>query len=311
MMKRKLILLSGIVSICFLFASCQKDLYHKYGSNDNVCVNIVWDKVAPDGASSMRLYAFPQSGSTYKYDFDNVNGGNLYLGIASYKALVVNPNDEIVDIITDDYENAYVTTTITDVLAAMNRAGLVGAPSPTGSVGQEIRHQPIAMYVDTCAYLKITENDNEIEMHPVSIVDTIQVEITNVTNLKYVVGLSAAITGLSPEKYLVSKKPKGELCTMTMPLTIAGDDKIQGTMVIFGAHGIDEKPHHTLTVYVLNDDGNKYYYNYDVTNQINDWQGESGSIRVEIPGLNIPESTGGGFHPEVGGWVSINDEIEL
>lgn len=310
-MKRKIILLSVIMSVCFFLASCQKDLYHKYGSNDNVCVNIVWDKVAPDGASFMRLFAFPRSGSTYKYDFDNVNGGNLYLGVGSYKMLVVNPDDEIVDIITDDYDNAYVTTTITNVLAAMNRAGLVGAPSPAGSVGQEIRHQPIAMYVDSCAYLNVVENGNDIVMHPISIVDTIQVEIKNVTNLKYVVGLSAAITGLAPEKYLVSMKPKGELCTMTMPLSISGDDTIQGTMVIFGAHGVDEKPNHTLTVYVLNDDGNKYYYNYDVTDQINAWDGEGGAIKVEIPGLNIPASTGGGFRPEVGGWVSINDEIEL
>ena len=104
-MKRKIILLSVIMSVCFFLASCQKDLYHKYGSNDNVCVNIVWDKVAPDGASFMRLFAFPRSGSTYKYDFDNVNGGNLYLGVGSYKMLVVNPDDEIVDIIRFFEEN--------------------------------------------------------------------------------------------------------------------------------------------------------------------------------------------------------------
>lgn len=69
---------------------------------------------------------------------------------------------------------------------------------------------------------------------------------------------------------------------------------------------------HTLTVYAVLADGSKWYYAYDVTDQIHSAP-DPRNVHIVLDGLPLPKPivNGGGFQPEVEDWQTVPIDIEM
>lgn len=302
-----------MTTVLAVLSSC-KDYYHVEWSEETaVDVRFEWDRAKPDGVETMSLYVFSETGSPYAYDFGNIIGGKLPLAPGLYKTTALNIDNDIIDVVADEYETSYVTTNGTSLLASINYAGMAAAPYPSGEVPQSVRMQPYALYADTCSTLR--GYDVSLVMHPMSMVDTIDVRINNIENLDRVEAMSAAISGLSAGISLSTLSPIESLCTMPFDMTITGETTAAGRLLVFrrtkkGESG-EPVPENKMNVYAVMDDGSKYYYTFDVTDKLNDSDEGATSVEIDIPSLPLPKPTGGGFQPALGNWEEIKEDIEL
>lgn len=302
-----------MTTVSAVLSSC-KDYYHvEWPEETAVNVSFEWDRAKPDGVETMSLYVFSETGSPYAYDFGNITGGKLPLAPGLYKTTALNINNDIIDVVADEYETSYVTTNGTSLLASISYAGMAAAPYPSGEVPQSVRMQPYALYADTCSTLR--GNDVSLVMHPMSMVDTIDVRINNIENLDRVEAMSAAISGLSAGISLSTLNPIESLCTMPFDMTITGETTAAGRLLVFHrtkkGEGGEPVPENKMNVYAVMDDGSKYYYTFDVTDKLNDSDEGATSVEIDIPSLPLPKPTGSGFQPALGNWEEIKEDIEL
>ncbi|MGM9777769.1 MAG: DUF5119 domain-containing protein [Prevotella sp.] len=304
-----------ILTILAVFSSCNKTLYNELPVETAVNVRFEWDRANPDGVETMSLYVFSETGSPYAYDFGNITGGELPLSPGLYKTTALNIDNDIIDVVTDKYETSYITTNGTSLLALMNYSGMAAPPVPSGEVPQSVRMQPYALYADTCSTLR--GDDESLVMHPMSMVDTIDVRIDNINNLDRVEAMTAAISGLSAGLSISTLSPIEDLCIMPFDMTIAGENTAVSRLLVFRRTKKEESgepepaTENMMNVYAVMDDGSKYYYSFDVTDALNDTDEETTVVQIIIPSLPLPKPTGGGFQPALGNWEEIKEDIEL
>lgn len=69
---------------------------------------------------------------------------------------------------------------------------------------------------------------------------------------------------------------------------------------------------HKLTIYLFLTDGTKWYYTYDVTDQVSKAP-DPHHVHIAVSGLTLPEPmlTGGGLMPDVKDWNDVNIDISM
>ena len=103
----------------------------------------------------------------------------------------------------------------------------------------------------------------------------LSVRLEGVENLEYVIGMSAAISGMNSAVSLSRLEPMDGLCTVPMELEATGATSIGGRVLTFGhCHGSQQKQQHVLTIYTMLVDGSKYYFNYDVSGKMHEIEPE-------------------------------------
>ena len=300
-----------------IFTSCQKDLCYNHAHGTNMHVTFDWNGCTPDNVEYMRACFFPKNGGRpLTLDMKGANGGDIDLQYGDYSALFFNNNETDHLLVIDGYCCTYITTYDTDLLSAKSFAGIVTkAPTPPGAENDPVIRQPAPLYVDTCSALAVNSYSRGITLHPKSLVDTITIIVDGVDNLEHVLGMSAARSGMSRGVILSEMKPMESRCTMPLDIEVTGEKRISGQMLTFGySKNIEQgSGKNMLTIYTMLKDGKKYFFNYDVTEKINNeelWN--NGKIEIILPNMIIPEpAEGGGFHPELGEWEEIEEEVKM
>ena len=87
----------------------------------------------------------------------------------------------------------------------------------------------------------------------------------------------------------------------------ADDRTLTTTFSVFGHCPAGREEIHTFSIYTAN----KWYYHFDVTDQIHD-PADPGHVRIVIDGLKLPSSTGG-MDSSVSDWTDneIETDIEM
>ncbi|MDD6803812.1 MAG: DUF5119 domain-containing protein, partial [Prevotellaceae bacterium] len=234
-----------------------------------------------------------------------------------YSAIGVSQPDETTRIVAERYDDAYVIASETELLSEKSFGISTKAPMPNGAEDETVRMQPSFLYADTCSNMTVSSANRVLTMRPVALVDTIDVTVEGVENLEYVAGISAAISGLCPAVSLRTLQPLDEICTMPMKMTKTGDKKIGGRILVFGHCPHEEIHRHVLTIYVMLEDGKKYYFNYEVTDKMHDLEHpeekpQDKHIEIIIPNLPIPEPVEqGSFNPDLDGWTEVDVSVSM
>lgn len=155
-----------------------------------------------------------------------------------------------------------------------------------------------------------------ITLYPAVSVCRYTVEIRNAKNLKYVSGVGSSISGLAGGLLpgAGADALTGERVTIPFD-AVTGKDKDGEKTVITGGlltFGHKTGNNHTLTVYAVLTDGSKWYYTYDVTDQIHSAP-DPRNVHIVLDGLPLPKPivNGGGFQPEVEDWQTVPIDIEM
>ena len=306
------------IAVITLLTSCHKDLCYDHTHDSRLEVRFDWSRSTPDGATAMRAYLFPkQGGKPLTADFAGTNGGMMDANYGGYSAIGVSQPDETTRIVADRYEDAYAIASETELVSEKSFGAATKAPMPNGAEDETVRMQPSFLYADTCSSMTVSSVNKVLTMRPVALVDTIDVTVEGVDNLEYVVGMSAAISGLSPAVSLRTLQPVDEMCTVPMTMERLGDKKIGGRILVFGHCPHEEIHRHVLTIYTMLEDGKKYYFNNDVTDKMHDLEhpGEKPHDRhmeIVIPNLPIPDPVEhGSFNPDLDGWTEVDVSVSM
>lgn len=296
-------------------ASCEhKELC--YDHTHTVEVRVVFDwKNAPEAApETMSLYLFPKTGGEpLRYEFTDRRGGTITVPFGAYDALGLNSDTE-----TLLFRNIALSGTFEVYTREANLLGALGirsedAPRAEGAQDERVAAQPDMLWCDSAKDidLKRDVSGQTITLYPAVAVRNYTVEIRNAENLKYVTGLSGSLSGMAAGLLVESKAPTSE--AVTLPFAAAATEEltgITGGLQAFGPCSAERAQ--KLVIYAVLGNGEKWYYTYDVTEQVREAP-DPYNVHILLDGLPLPKPlvNGGGFQPGVDGWNEIFIDIIL
>ena len=125
-------------------------------------------------------------------------------------------------------------------------------------------------------------------------------------------GISGSLSSLAGGLFAGKSETTEELVTIPFEVTVSADKStLRGGLLTFG-HCPSKQNRHRLIVYVILSDESKWYYTYDVTDQIHSAPDQR-NVHIVLDGLPLPKPivNGGGFQPSVDEWQSVDVDIEM
>lgn len=314
-------LLSGVTAM--LLAGCEhKELC--YDHSHIVPLKVIFDwREAPDAdPASMSLYLFPKDGGkALRYEFTDRKGGTVGVPFGAYDALCLNSDTEGIVYRNTDRHGTFEVSTRTTELLVSDLTGLGvrsdSAPRAEGTEDERVALAADMLWSDSGRDIVLAESDAEptVTLCPDVSVCSYRVEIADAENLKYVSGLSAALSGMAGGVLPGSGTASTECVTHPFEMRVCGNNtSVEGELLVFG-HCPDTDAQHALVVYAVLADGSKFAYTYDaaeVTRQIHAAPDQR-NVLIRLSGLPLPEpiDNGGGFQPSVDEWDRVDIGIEM
>lgn len=299
--------------------SCKhKELCYDHAHTVNVNVAFDWQN-APDAApKSMSVYLFPtDGGEVLRYELTDRNGGTIRVPIGHYDAVSLNSDTENINYRnTERLETFEVTTPTTVLFESLSPLGVssVGAPRAEGTEEERVALSPDMLWSDYSQGIELSQETEPqtINFRPVSQVCRYTVDVENAENLKYVLGVSGSLSSMAGGVYAGLSRQTDECVTIPFEMTISEDKTALSAELLTFGHCPSEQNIHELIIYVILADESKWYYTYDVTDQIHAAQ-DPYNVHIVLDGLPVPKPivNGGGFQPDIDDWNTVGVDIEM
>lgn len=297
-------------------ASCEhKELcYDHMHSLLQLQVVFDWTHAPEASPASMSLYLFPEEGGgPIRHEFTDPAGGEIRATEGRYGALCLNSDTEGIRYRnTEKMETFEITTETATLISEIALLGIRadGVPRAAGTEEERVAAAPGMVWRDSRREVFISAGEHRLTLYPSAAVALCTVEIRHVENLANVQGLSASLSGMAGGYLVGAGRPADERVTIPFELTKSDATTLAGSVQTFG-HCPSEPAAHMLTVYAVLKDGRKWYYTFDVTDQIHSAP-DPLHIRIQLDGLPLPEAAGsGGFRPMVEGWQDVYIDIAM
>lgn len=328
MIHRKILCI--LISAMALCSCNHKDLC--YGHHHTRALHLSFDwRDAPDASpEGMCVYFHPLDGQTAperRFDFAGLDGGDIELAQGIYNVICYNNDTEAIQL---------RGTSKFDTHEAFTREGNIfepiygsGAQYSQNAVATDERVVICPDMLWGCNQLDVEISDNgitynapysrayyinnadTINLFPHELVCHYSYEIRHVKNLKYATQMCATLSSMAPSLFLGSEEVSDEPVTIPFAAKSDGTSKITGQFLTFGYSPKNTKPH-KFVLYVWFKDGGKYYYTFDVTQQIESAP-DKRHVHLIMDGLDFPQPIGGGsgLEPSVDGWTEVIDDIYM
>lgn len=301
--------------LLFLLTACEhKELCYDHVHTAQVKVVFDWKHAPQARPASMRLYLFSADGSRMiPYEFGGRDGGYITVPGGNYRALCINNDAESVMFTGVDRFEDFMAYTANTMAASLPRS----ASDRAAADEESVHRSPGMLWTDRAEDINIVlgKQEQTITLFPDTSVCRYTVEIRNVKNVE---GLSAsafsgALTGIS-EGFMVGRNRLSEK-RVTIPfefeLAIDGTSTLTADFLAFG-HVKDGRTRHWLYVYVRMPEGRKFYYAYDVTDQLMKAANPRHvHIILDGPSLPKPINSGGAVLLHVDEWEEIAVDIRM
>ena len=273
-----------------------------------------WSQAPEASPASMSLYLFPaDGGKSIRNEFTDPAGGDVRTTEGRYDALCLNSDAEGIRYRnTEKWETFEITTETTTMLPEFSSLGFRSdeAPRALGAENERVAAPPRMVWSDRRTGVDVSAAEHRLTLSPSAAVGRCTVEIRHAENLAHVQELSASLSGMAGGFLVGAGKASAERVTIPFEMTKSDATTLTGSLQTFG-HCPAGHTAHTLIVYALLADGRKWYYTYDVTEQIHTAPDQH-DIRILLDGLPLPEAAGsGGFRPTVESWRDVYIDIEM
>ena len=324
--------------VALLVAGCNHKELCEFHPHE-ISIRVLFDWIdAPDAdPRGMCVCFYPLDGGLpTRFDFPNRTGGTVPLRVGNYRILCFNNDTEA---------NLFYNAHQFDTYGVYTREGSVLEPiygnSPSYNprvegIGEErvvitpdrmwgcsavdvevndhsVRYTCVPQNAHARAGYPVVSNEQVIVLYPHEMVCTYTYEVRNVSNLKHVVDICGTISGMAGEMTLASETLSTESVTLPFAAFSDGVSTLTGQFYTFGHHAENPDPH-TMTFYVVMDDGTKLCYtggkNLDVTQQVHEAP-DFRHVHLIIDGLDLPQpiENGHGFRPDVDDWGVVEEDI--
>lgn len=301
-----------------LLTACEhKDLCYDHSHTTQVEVVFDWTEAPDADPATMSLYLYPEDGSEpMRYEFTDRTGGTITVPIGVYDALCVNSDKETHRIQNKErMETFQVTTGDTRTLRGALSTRSETAPRARGAEEERNVLEPEALWSDHAERLDIHPETGvqKIVLIPRQRVNTCSVEVRNVDNLRYVSAVSAAVTGMAGGWLAGVDCLTEEKVTIPFELNISSDKTLMTGRLSFFGHCPKVDGTHKLMIYAQMSDGQTYYYEEDVTDQLHDPAQDPTHIVIVIDKLPLPKpiTGGGGLQPTVKDWQEVHIDLPM
>lgn len=296
-----------------LFTSCEhKELCYDHSHLAEVEVIFDWKNAPEADPESMRLYLFPvDGGEMIPFEFAGKQGGTFKIQPGRYRAICVNNDTEsILYRHFDSYDSfeAYVTD------AAMQLRS-ISLPRAEATAGQRAGNSPSLLYSDHLEEVEFfnKRGKQSFTMYPASMICHYTVEIRHVENREYLPegNIFSTLSSMSGGWFMSQDQPTDEMVVLSFDLASAKDNSLFGDFYTFG-YPAGSKELQQLVIYVIMSDGKKYYYTFDVTNQIHDAKDpKEVHIVIDTLPLPMPITNGSGFDLTVDDWETVYIDLPM
>lgn len=273
-----------------------------------------WSHARTASPASMSLYLFPADGrESIRNEFTNLAGGEIRTTEGCYDALCLNSDAEGIRYRnTEKWETFEITTETTTMLPEFSSLGFRSdeAPRALGAENERVAAPPRMVWSDRRTGVDVSAAEHRLTLSPSAAVGRCTVEIRHAENLAHVQGLSASLSGMAGGFLVGTGTASTERVTIPFEMTKSDETTLTGVVQTFG-HCPSEQTAHMLIIYAILADGRKWYYTYDVTEQIHSAPDQQ-DIRILLDGLPLPEAaSSGGFRPTVESWQDVYIDIEM
>ena len=302
-----------LVAMLALVSCDHKEVCYDHSHMLPLQVVFDWTHARAASPASMSFYLFPaDGGESIRNEFTNPAGGEIRATRGSYDALCLNSDTEGIEYRnTEKWETFEITTATTTLLPELAPLSLRSEKPPmaSGAESERVAAAPEMVWCDRRAEFSLIPNNQLITLYPSAAVSCYTVEILHVANLAHVQGLSASLSGMAGGFLIGAGTASAERVTIPFELEKSDETTLMGVVQTFG-HCPSEQTAHRLIVYAILTDGSKWYYTYDVTEQIHSAPDQH-DIRILLDELPLPEPTSAGFQPSVENWQTVDVDIEM
>lgn len=284
-----------------------------------------------------------QTGKPLRFDLAGMKGGTIEIPNGRYQVLYYNNDYEIVEFRgTDEFWQQECYTREGHIFEPIYGNTVNYAPRANGTESERVVVTPDMMWGDHAMNVEIrpqglsywfvrdgeTErttierDDHRFTLMPHEQICNYTYEIRNVKNLDGVTQMSASLSGMSGSVFCAAEQVRREYVTVPFNAAAGSSTTIDGQFYTFGHYdrnadinrdgkaGETEVPH-KLVLYVWLNDGSKYYYTFDVTDQV-DLAPDKRHVHIVVEDLDLPKPiTGGDMEVAVDDWIVVNEDIEM
>lgn len=326
----KVLKASAMLMLTILTACEQKDLCYDHSHIVDLDVDFDWHLDPDASPESMSLFFFPKGGGKpIQYEMAGCLGGTIRIYAGEYDVVCFNSDTHNITLTEKDSEYSFTITAKDEdqnsPMSNLQRRSTSSQPLHEGTEDERIVMQSEDMWEATLQNLVISqttpeENAAHIHRHltlsPEKVTDTYHIIIRNIENMNQLRKLSGCISGMAGGLNVASHHATDEEVIIPFSINFHRDDHhAEATVVSFGS-SISPIHGHYLEIYATMSDGNTYYYDYDVSEQIDHPTDEGHEHYVFIDLLTLemdqaagdpsdtgePESGSGGFSASVEDW---------
>lgn len=326
-----------LMTLSVLFSSCEhKDLCYHHPHTKTLRVEFDWRDAPDANPEGMCVFFYPLDGEDVpqrRFDFTGKKGGGIEIQVGRYRVLCYNNDTESVLLRgTDAFDTHEGYTREGNIFESIYGSGANYAPKAKEAEDERVVISPdmiwgcAALDVEISetgvSYLCFPKSEREdwsgkpavsteqvITLYPHELVCTYTYEVRNVKNLKYATQMCGSLSGMAPSLLFGDESLGTECVTIPFESVSDGVSTITGRFYTFGHHEENTAPH-KLLLYVWFVDGSKYYYTFDVTDQIHSAP-DKRHVHIIIDGLDFPQpiGNGSGFQPSVDDWQTVEEDI--
>lgn len=303
-------------------SSCRhKDIDFEDFPMQGVDIAFDWSNAPDADPTSMAVFLFynptESPDSTLRYDFQNKTGGSVRIPFGSFSGLAFSSDNT-------DWAHFRNTESIEDfeiytrevVRLPKSGLGTRGIPKAREAEEETMVECPQKIWSgrNDLMQLKKGESRKTFTFYPEELTCHYTVDIYDIENLNAIDGtaVDATLSGMSGS-YMQGKKAASDT-RHTIPFLLTKKDSensLHAEFLTFGESPLSKNPH-KLGVYLVMNDENKYFYSFDVGNQIYEAT-DPKHVHIVIHGLSLPVPiTGGsGFAPDVNDWETVERDITM
>lgn len=307
-MMKRLLTYTTLLLVQLLLTGCEhKDL--TYDDSADLQVRFDWTDTKGEMAP-MLFVVFSAESAPITKTFASSHGGNVVL-LSQKPYTFIGYNDP--EYLTtrggtwDKFEICCKTTSLELFSPLFSRTRR--APRAAGTESQAVIEQAERMCTSASAISSLNFGSNTITMQQQEATETYTFTITHVENMLYIKGLSASISGMSASWYPSRSRCADTQCIVPFTMEEVEENTLSGSVRVFGHCPLETKSDHMLVLYLELNDGTKWYYTFDVTEQMHDGSSQTDDrvTAITLDGLPIPKpiTNSSGLQPEMDEWNEI------
>ena len=326
-----------LTMICLVLQSGEhKELCYHHPHTKTISVAFDWRDAPNASPEGMCVFFYPLEGEDTqprRFDFSGKEGGTIDIQEGKYRVLCYNNDTEALLVRgAGSFDTHEGYTREGSIFESVYGSRANQAPRAKDTEDERVVICPDMMWGCTALDVEITdtgisylcfpesEKDNWIGLPPITdeqvitlypheLVCTYTYEVRNAKNLKYVTKMCGSLSSMAPSIFFGSEELGTECVTLPFEASSDGVSKITGGFLTFG-HNEKNTRHHKMVLYVWFSDGSKYYYTFDVTDQIHNAPDKRHvHIILEAPEFPQPIANGNGFQPSVDDWLEVEESI--